>query len=101
MLEPYDESSAARYRDARERWGPPKPWGAERWEYQVLFISWNTATERWESLGGGATKNLMEILDDHGADGWELVSFVPGRSKDSEYVASFKRRLLPESSPKK
>ncbi|MDQ3699862.1 MAG: DUF4177 domain-containing protein [Chloroflexota bacterium] len=77
--------------------------GMHRWEHRTVLITrdgdrWSVQFAEGESLDG-----LERILDEYGAKGWELASFVPhswttragyyGPYEVDAYRAVFKRRV--------
>lgn len=50
-----------------------------QWEHLTVVIKWDTEREQWRSdwSGGRPHRTLDGILDQAGAQGWELVSVVP------------------------
>jgi hypothetical protein len=95
----FGNSDADRRREAREYFGPPKKWDGERWEYQLVFIRQEPDTKWWTTASGNTKRMVVEILDQNGSDGWELVSFGPYTLPPDpgyhryEFFAAFKRPL--------
>jgi hypothetical protein len=52
---------------------------AVRWEYRTLFVTWDTALLNWvaDFSDGTRVEGLDTILNNEGANGWELVAVVP------------------------
>jgi hypothetical protein len=84
----------------------------DRWEYCTISLNvgqqhestdgvtgkitygWRVVPEPFGAMGSEFSERLDTVLDRYGADGWELVGFVPSASGDQAgYRAIFKRRL--------
>ena len=52
---------------------------AAGWQYRTLFIIWDAEEGNWviDFSDGTRTVGLDEILNNEGANGWELVAVVP------------------------
>jgi len=79
----------------------------EQWEYEVLAVNWDQATQTWQISGAMefAASTLVEAFNRMGNAGWEMVSMTPysadikgsysamgGIWEALQYRAIFKRR---------
>ncbi len=77
----------------------------EQWEYVAVAIAWERRAREYVARGIDDERRvgLTDILNDYGAEGWELVTLMaedlhhahhpPSRSGGWHWRAVFKRRL--------
>jgi hypothetical protein len=72
----------------------PPPKVAIEWEHKVVDLRWQTLSNTGKPLATlndigdieGVQKRIEKLLNEHGRDGWELVSYSGG-------TAVYKRRV--------
>ena len=62
----------------------------KKFEYHIAYISLDGSTYTFSNLGRFWKSEDMKAL---GAEGWELVSCIPDKYMENNYVCFFKREL--------
>lgn len=76
----------------------------DQWEHRTILIQRDSSGWAIQYADGTRLEGIDHILDEYGAKGWELVTFLPqtylttsgqfGPFDASAYRAVFKRRLV-------
>ena len=76
----------------------------QKWEYNTLYVRWDSKAKAWQFEYDGRTypaKERNTIMNALGEEGWELVSTVPFEGTDSDFkyniALAFSRRVFTEA----